>query len=97
MADSVRIVAQVAEHFFYQDYKPASAFLRLRHFIFLVIAADSKLKKDEYDGLVALNLRKRTPNAQVILNHPLIIRAEKKEVGKVCGECECVIGKIVKK
>jgi len=68
MAESVRIVAQVAEHLFYQNYKPASAFLRLKHFVFLVIAADSKLKKDEYDGLVALNLRKRMPNAQVILS-----------------------------
>ncbi len=68
MAESVRIVAQVALDMFYQDYKPARAFLRLEHFIFLVIAADGKLKKDEYDNLVALNLRKRMPNAPVILS-----------------------------
>jgi len=33
-------------------------------------------------------------NAQFI---EFLEKAEKKEVGKVCGECECVIGKVIKK
>lgn len=68
MGESVRIISQHAQDMFYQDYKPADAFLRLEHFLWLCIAADGKLKQDEYDKQVALNLRKRTPNAPINLS-----------------------------
>lgn len=68
MAESVRTVGQIAMDMFYQEFKPAGAFLRLKHFVWLCIAADGKLKQDEYNNQVMLNLRARKPNAQVILS-----------------------------
>lgn len=68
MSESVKIVGQIAMDMFYQDYKPATAFLRLKHFVWLCVAADGKLKQDEYDKQVFLNLRLRRPHAQVNLN-----------------------------
>lgn len=68
MAESLAITAQLAMDLFYQEFHNASAFLRIEHFERLVIAADAKLKKIEYDNLVNLNIRQRRINAQVILN-----------------------------
>lgn len=67
MADTIRIIAHVAMDMFYQDYKPAESFLQIKHFVFLAIAADAKLKQDDYDKQVNLNLRQRKPNATVSL------------------------------
>lgn len=67
MAETMKVVGQLAMDFFYQDYKPASAFLRLEHFAWLCVAADGKLKQDEYNNQVMVNLRRRTPHAPVIL------------------------------
>lgn len=64
----LRIVAQVAMDAFYQSFKPNDAFLRLEHFLFLCKAADGKLKQDEYDKQVRLNLQKGARNAPVFLS-----------------------------
>jgi len=76
MADRVEILGQLAQDFFYQEYKPADGFLRLKHFTWLCIAADGKLKQDEYDKQVNNNLRKRTPNAPIILSADNYITVE---------------------
>jgi len=68
MSKSISEVAQLAMDMFYQSYRPADAFLRLKHFVYLCIAADGKVKKDEYDNQVIVNLRKRLVNAQVKLS-----------------------------
>lgn len=68
MADSLAVTAQLCMDAFYQDFRPAEAFLQLKHFKMLVIAADAKLKKMEYEALVTLNIRQRRINAQVVLN-----------------------------
>jgi hypothetical protein len=67
MADSLAYTAQLCMDAFYQEFRPANAFLRLKHFKMLVIAADAKLKKKEYDDLVNLNIRQRRINAPVVL------------------------------
>lgn len=64
----LKVLAQVSLDAFYQDYRPADSFLRLEHFLYLCKAADGKLKQDEYDKQVNLNLRKGTPNAPIILS-----------------------------
>ncbi len=69
MADTIRTIAHVAMDMFYQDYKPAESFLQIKHFVFLCIAADAKLKQDDYDKQVNLNLRERKTNAPVSLSY----------------------------
>ena len=68
-ADTIRTISFVAMDLFYQDYKPAESYLQIKHFVFLCIAADAKLKQDDYDKQVNLNLRKRKPNAAVSLSY----------------------------
>lgn len=65
---TVQLVAQLCEASFYQDFRPATAFFKKEHFRMFVIAADGKLKMDEFKEQVALNLRSRKPNAQVVLS-----------------------------
>lgn len=68
MADTLAVTSQICMDLFYQEFRPANAFLRLKHFKMMVIAADAKLKKMEYDNLVNLNIRLRRINATVVLN-----------------------------
>lgn len=76
MAERIKTVAQISMDAFYQDYKPATAFLRLEHFTWLCVAADAKLKQNEYKEQVLLNLRRRAPHAPVILGADNYVSAE---------------------
>ena len=69
MPDKVEKVAAFCMNAFYQSYRPADGFVRQEHFEWLVIAADAKLKQDEYDKQVALNLRKGAKNATVVMSN----------------------------
>lgn len=76
MAENLKVVSQLVMDLFYQEFRPANAFLRLKHFQMMVIAADAKLKKTEYDNLLNLNIRLRRINAQVVLNADNYITAD---------------------
>ncbi len=67
MAETISILAQLCADAFYQDFRPSDGFWRQEHFEALCIAADAKLKQNEYDNQVALNLRRRTPTAEISL------------------------------
>lgn len=68
MAESIEKIGAFCMNAFYQSYRPADGFLRQEHFEWLCIAADAKLKQDEYNNQVTLNLKKRSPNAPVIMS-----------------------------
>lgn len=74
MAKPVRQVAQLCMDAFYQEFRPSDGFLRLEHFIWLCTSADSKIKQDEYNAQVALNIRMR------ILHSSINMSAENYEV-----------------
>lgn len=65
---SLTWLAQMALDAFYQDFRPGDSFLRLVHFIYLCKAADGKLKQDEYDKQIAINLRQGIKNGVVNLS-----------------------------
>lgn len=67
MAETVEKIAAFCMNAFYQSYRPADGFLRQEHFEWLCVAADAKLKQDEYNNQVSLNLKKRTPNAPIVM------------------------------
>src|SRR5574343_270530 len=87
MEKSIRQVAALAMDMFYQSYRPADAFFQLKHFILLCIAADAKIKVDEYKEQQLWLLRKRQFNAIVSLSSDNYITRNdidvKKENGKV--------------
>jgi len=68
MSETVSTVAQLCMDAFYQDFKPSDGFFRLEHFKRYAIAADAKLKMDEFKEQVALNLRQGKRNATVVLS-----------------------------
>lgn len=76
MANKVSRIAQICMDAFYQEFKPADAFLRLEHFVHLCLAADNKLKQDEFKEQRLLNIRMRNFNAPIILNNSLFEEAE---------------------
>lgn len=65
MAESIKKVAQLCMDLLYQEFRPDNGFWRLQHFIDFCIAADSKLKQDEFAALVILRLRSRQPGADI--------------------------------
>lgn len=65
MPKSVKQVAQLAMDLYYQDFKPSDAFLRIEHFVWLTITADSKLKQDEFKEQQLMNLRKKILHAEI--------------------------------
>lgn len=67
-AQGLKIIAQLAMDFFYQNYRPADGFLRLEHFLYLCKAADGALKQQEYDNQVKLNLRKGAKEGPINLS-----------------------------
>jgi hypothetical protein len=86
MAESIKRVAQMAQDSFYQDFKPAGAFLRIEHFLWLCIAADSKLKQDEYEKQIALRRQLRQPGVAISMsadNYVTIEVAVKNEKAKL--------------
>lgn len=76
MAESIRKVAQMAMDAFYQEFRPDNAFLRLEHFLYLCIAADSKLKQDEYAAQVNIRLRTRQMGAAISMSADNYITVE---------------------
>lgn len=68
MAESIEKIGAFCMNTFYQSYRPADGFLRQEHFEWLCIAADAKLKQDEYNNQVNLNLKKRVANAPVVMS-----------------------------
>lgn len=59
MSVKVKAVAQMAMTTYFKGFRPANAPFRLEHFVWLVLAADAKLKQDEYDKQVNLNRQMR--------------------------------------
>jgi hypothetical protein len=76
MAESIKKVAQMAMDAFYQDFRPADGFMRLKHFEWLCIAADSKLKQDEYSNLINLRLRMRQFDTDITMSSDNYITVE---------------------
>lgn len=76
MSNLVSDLAQLIEDAHYQDFRPADGFWRKEQFEQMVIAADAKLKQDEYKEQVALNLRRRAPNADVNLSSSNYVTVE---------------------
>lgn len=68
MAEKIDMVAQVAMTSYYKGLRPSDGTLRLEHFIWLSIAADSKLKQDEYDRQIALRRQMRMYNADILMS-----------------------------
>jgi len=68
MAESIKKVAQMAMDSFYQDFRPPDGFMRLKHFEWLCIAADSKLKQDEYANLINNRLRMRLFDSDILMS-----------------------------
>jgi len=68
MGKTVLDIAQIIEDSHYQDFRPADGFWTLDQFADFVISADATLKQNEYKDQVTLNLRKRTPNAEINLS-----------------------------
>lgn len=67
MPKKVNDIAQLAMDAYYLDYRPASAFFTIDHFIRFCVLADADLKLQEYRLLVNNNIRQGKKNAQVIL------------------------------
>lgn len=86
MAEIIKKVSQMAMDSFYQSFKPAGAFLRLEHFLWLCIAADGKLKQDEYEKQINLRRQMRQAGAPISMsadNYVTIKATIKNEVAKL--------------
>lgn len=68
MAKKVSDIAQLCHDAYYGDFRPASAFFRMEHFIRFCILADADLKQQEYRLRVNNNIRMGLRNIPVILN-----------------------------
>lgn len=68
MGESIDKVASMALTAYYKGLRPSNGALKLPHFIWLCVAADSKLKQDEYDRGRNINLRMRLYNNDVSMS-----------------------------
>lgn len=80
MAKKVSDIAQLCHDAYYGDFRPASAFFRMEHFIRFCTLADADIKQQEYRLAVNNNIRMRKPNAPVILNTDYYYTAKGVEV-----------------
>ena len=62
MPESIRKIGNMAMTLYYKGFRPSNGPLKLEHFIDLCLAADAKLKQDEYEKERLLQIR-RTKNA----------------------------------
>jgi hypothetical protein len=58
--DTIRKISGVAMTLYYKGFRPDDGPLRIEHFVFLCLAADLKLKQDEYDRERNIQIRAKT-------------------------------------
>ena len=83
---SVQKLANMAMTMYYKGFRPSNGPYRLEHFLFLCLAADAKLKQDEYSAERNLRIRMRQPHADISMapdNYETVKVVVKNEAAKL--------------
>jgi hypothetical protein len=83
---TVKKLANMVMTMYYKGFRPTNGPFRLEHFIFLCVAADAKLKQDEYNNERLLKIRMRMIHSEINMspdNYDTITIPVKKESAKL--------------